>query len=79
MRGNRILSHTMALATINPALLKWARKRAGMTLDEMSRSVHMSYPVWEKGQASPTYSQLLKVADKTHAPLGYFYRTEPPG
>lgn len=69
----------MALAIINPKLLQWARKRADMTLDELSGSVHKNYPLWENGEASPTYNQLVMVAKKTYAPIGYFYLSEPPG
>lgn len=78
MRGNTILSCTMTLAVVNPELLQWARKRANMSVKELSRSVHKNYPLWENGKAVPTRKQLERIAKKTHAAMGYFDLPEPP-
>lgn len=36
------------------------------------------YAQWECGEEQPTFAQLEKVAQATHAPLGYFFLPQPP-
>ena len=67
----------MMLVEVKPELLRWARERAGMEVDEL---VHRfsKYREWETGDAQPTLKQLEKFAKTTHAAIGYFFLSEPP-
>ncbi len=64
---------------IKPELLKWARVRAGIEVDQLARNRKFSrYREWESGEVHPTLKQLEDFAKKTHAPIGYFFLPEPP-
>ena len=53
---------------VKPALLRWARDRADLALDELARRFpRLSH--WESGEARPTRKQLERFAKATHAPL----------
>ncbi len=66
--------------TLQPAVLQWARERAGMSLDELARKVKVRQErvlAWERsGQIS--IAQADQLAHCTHTPLGFLYLTEPP-
>lgn len=63
--------------TINPALLRWARDRARLSLDDLAhRFPHL--PDWESETARPTLRQLEHFASATHTPIGYFFLPQPP-
>jgi DNA-binding transcriptional regulator YiaG len=47
---------------ITPALIKWARARAGISVEEASKTFKR-IQAWEDGQAFPTYPQLELLAD----------------
>ncbi|MBF0436613.1 MAG: ImmA/IrrE family metallo-endopeptidase [Magnetococcales bacterium] len=74
----------MAKALINPLMLRWARERAGLTIDELARKFNKHTPkpqqieAWEKGDKFPTFRQAETIANKTHIPFGYFYLPKPP-
>ena len=62
---------------ITPAVLRWARERAGYTLED----IQTDFPQinkWEKGEAFPTYKQLEKVAKKFDCTIAVFFFPEPP-
>ncbi len=62
---------------VNPALLRWARERAALTLDKLvKRFPH--YEQWERGVAQPTLKQLERLAQALHVPFGYLFLNEPP-
>jgi transcriptional regulator with XRE-family HTH domain len=62
---------------VKPALLRWARDRAGLALDELARRFpRLSH--WESGEARPTRKQLERFAKATHAPLDYLLLAKPP-
>jgi Zn-dependent peptidase ImmA (M78 family)/transcriptional regulator with XRE-family HTH domain len=62
---------------VKPALLRWARDRAGLALDELARCFpRLSH--WESGEARPTRKQLERFAKATHAPLDYLLLAKPP-
>ena len=64
---------------VKPELLKWARVRAGIDVDQLARNRKFSkYREWENGEVQPTLKQLEDFAKKTHAPIGYFFLPEPP-
>lgn len=67
----------MIRARVKPELLRWARQRAGIDADALARRFP-KYHEWESGVALPTLKQVEKLANVTHAPVGYFFLTRPP-
>lgn len=70
---------TEALA--NPKVLIWARRMAGLQLDDAARKVPTPLnrlESWEKGERRPTIRQLRKLADIYKRPLAVFFLAEPP-
>jgi Zn-dependent peptidase ImmA (M78 family) len=68
-------------ALINPALLVWARKSAG--LEQALVSTKLKVPLdkfkkWETGEARPSIAQLRKLAELYKRPLAVFYLADPP-
>jgi Zn-dependent peptidase ImmA (M78 family)/transcriptional regulator with XRE-family HTH domain len=68
-------------ALVEPPMLVWARETASLSQEEVARS--LGVPVervqeWERGEDSPTVSQLRRLADKCKRPLSVFYLPEPP-
>lgn len=62
---------------ITPAVLTWARERAGLTLEEAEGSFK-KIREWETGDSAPTYPQLEKLSDKLGLPVAGFFLSEPP-
>jgi len=62
---------------ITPAVLTWARERAGLSLSEMTDK-YKNFAAWEQGNASPTYSQLESLADAFKIPVAVFFFPKPP-
>lgn len=62
---------------ISPATLRWAYERAGYSKDDLVRRFP-KLDQWLRGQDRPTLKQLEQFAQATHAPLGYFFLSEPP-
>jgi Zn-dependent peptidase ImmA (M78 family) len=62
---------------ITPQLVSWARKRAGLSVEEATKSFK-KIQEWEDGKASPTYAQLEKLADAFKVPVAVFFFPEPP-
>ncbi len=61
---------------INPALLTWARERAG--LDEFALSRRFpKLAEWEAGNVQPTLRQLENFAHAVHVPIGYLFLSQP--
>ena len=73
---------------INPAILKWARETAGMSLEEAALRLGFTsraklasaarLEALERGESKPTRNQLLKIAATYRRPLTAIYRTAPP-
>lgn len=67
---------------LNPAILKWARERQGLTLQEVATRFKKDVPeieLWETGGQSPTYVQLEKLAYEVYKrPIAIFFFPEPP-
>src|SRR3546814_6034393 len=62
---------------INPALLIWARERAGLSRDEaLLRFRRLAE--WEAGEAGPTYPQLEQLSEAFKVPIAVFFFPEPP-
>jgi len=70
-------------ALVKPALLRWARNRAKVKLEDAAKAAHVSaerLAAWEDDHRSdsPTLGQLRDLAGKYHFPLAVFYLPEPP-
>lgn len=67
----------MNRVSINPALLTWARERAG--LDALALDARFpKLAEWESGALKPTLRQLEDFARVVHAPIGYLFLPTPP-
>ncbi|MFN4281434.1 MAG: helix-turn-helix domain-containing protein [Alphaproteobacteria bacterium] len=62
---------------ITPALLTWARERAGLSPDEAAQKFKR-FADWEAGISFPTYSQLEQISDTLKVPIAVFFFPEPP-
>jgi Zn-dependent peptidase ImmA (M78 family) len=62
---------------VKPALLHWARERAGLDADELARRFPQ-FADWEREETRPTLKQLERFANATHTPVGYLLLPEPP-
>jgi len=68
-------------AIINPELLIWARKTAGLSIEISAKKAQIKeqYLVsWEKGQSYPSIPQLIKLSKIYKRPISVFYLPEPP-
>ena len=67
----------MTRVAIQPEMFRWARDRA--RLDSLALAARFpKLEAWEAGEAQPTLRQLEDFARATHAPVGYFFLSEPP-
>ncbi len=62
---------------VTPAVITWARDRAGFSLDDATRHFK-KIALWEEGNASPTYPQLEQMAEKFKCPVAVFFFPAPP-
>ena len=62
---------------VTPAVLTWARERAGFSLDDLLAKFK-KLDEWEAGDSSPTYPQLEQLADKLKVPIAVFFFPDPP-
>lgn len=67
----------MTRVPISPALLTWARDRAGVALDDLAHRFP-KLAAWEAGDAQPTLKQLEDFARAVHVPIGYLFLPTPP-
>ena len=68
-------------AYINPALLTWARQRAGLSPEQVARRVGVAagkLAAWETGESRPTLRQAETLAQKLYVPFGYLYLSQIP-
>ena len=68
-------------AYVNPTLLRWARERAGLDLDDAAQAAGVKVEqlaAWEDAESRPTFRQAQKLANAVHAPFGYLFLREPP-
>jgi Zn-dependent peptidase ImmA (M78 family) len=64
-------------AAVAPALLTWARERAGLAPDDLAGRFP-KLAAWEANKAQPTLKQLEDFANAVHVPFGYLFLPEPP-
>ncbi|WP_461572048.1 ImmA/IrrE family metallo-endopeptidase [Thiobacillus sp.] len=62
---------------ITPALVQWARERAGFSIED-ARRTFKKIDAWEAGNAAPSYSQLEQMAEKFKCPVAVFFFPKPP-
>ena len=62
---------------VNPAVLRWARERAGLGFDDL-RSRFPKLADWEAEVTRPTVKQLENFAKATRVPFGFLFLPEPP-
>ena len=67
----------MSRVAVNPALIRWARERAGLAQEALAARFK-KLPEWEAGETQPTLKQVEAFARAVHAPVGYLFLTEPP-
>jgi Zn-dependent peptidase ImmA (M78 family) len=67
----------MIRADVKPELLRWARERAGLSVDDLGNRFP-KLQLWERGQARPTLKQLEGLAKATSTPVGYLFLPQPP-
>src|SRR5207245_2086104 len=62
---------------VNPELLAWARRSAGLSVADAARKIHVSearVEEWERGVRKPTVTQLGNLADAYRRPLRVFFK-----
>ena len=67
----------MTRVAVNPALIRWARERAGLAQEALAARFK-KLPEWEAGETQPTLKQVEAFAHAVHVPVGYLFLTEPP-
>lgn len=73
------MAHTHA--HINPAMLRWARDRVGLDVNEAATAAGVKpdqFVRWEEGEAQPTFRQAQVIAQALHTPFGFFFLNEAP-
>jgi len=71
----------MSQAIISPNVLKWARLRSKLNIDNVAKKVNVKVEKlseWEAGEAKPTFIQAQNLARTLHIPFGYLFLNEPP-
>lgn len=71
----------MTQAIVTPKIIRWARGRAQVALEEVAKSANVSpekVTSWEQGESYPTLRQAKKLANKLNIPFGYLYLSDPP-
>ncbi len=62
---------------VKPELLRWARERAGLSIDALVKRFPKIND-WERGGVHPTLKQLEHFARATFTPIGFLFLHEPP-
>lgn len=68
----------MTRVELHPAMLRWARERAGVSDVEELVDRFPKLPEWEAGETQPTLKQLDSFARAVHVPIGYLLLDAPP-
>ena len=62
---------------VRPALITWARERAGLSVEEATVKFR-KIAAWEAGESGPTYPQLEAMAEAFKVPVAVFFFPQPP-
>ena len=71
----------MARAHINPAILRWAARRAGVEALDLSKTFSKppeAIQAWFEGSSAPTFRQAQRLAKRLRVPFGYLFLSNPP-
>lgn len=71
----------MTHALVNPELMTWSRRRAGLTEAELAESIIVKEDkvlAWESGESKPTFRQAQQWASVARVPFGYLFLNAPP-
>jgi len=71
----------MDAAYITPQVVRWARERAEMSVEQLAGALKVdsrTLAAWEAGQQSPPFNRAEKLADKLRIPFGYLFLSKPP-
>lgn len=71
----------MAKALINGGVLRWARERAALPVEEVAGRMKQDVErvlAWEAGEDQPTFRQAQIVANLVHVPFGFLFLQAPP-
>jgi len=70
---------------VNPEVLRWARETSGLEVDEVAKRLKRKRVTldtvlsWERGESSPSYAQLERLAYEIYRrPLALFFFPKPP-
>jgi transcriptional regulator with XRE-family HTH domain len=66
---------------VRPALLLWAREKAGLQPEEAAAKLRIDADrlrEWERGEERPSIAQLRKLGELYNRPLAVFFLPEPP-
>ncbi|HAU5564990.1 TPA: ImmA/IrrE family metallo-endopeptidase [Serratia fonticola] len=69
------------LAYINPQIFNWARARAQVSEEDLSKALGVKQDkvtAWADGRLHPTFNQAQKLAGKLHIPFAFFFLPSPP-
>lgn len=72
----------MSRAHVTPQLMVWARRRSGLSADELARKLSVSPDAildWEAGERQPTFRQGQRFAHALRVPFGYLFLQAVPG
>lgn len=75
------MSRSIAAVINNPEVLIWARTKAGYVIEDAAKKLSIKadkLELWEKGEKTPSFKQLLKIAKLYKRPIGFFYLNKPP-
>lgn len=67
----------MPRVVVHPLMFHWACERAGYGVEALVARFP-KLEAWLGGEAQPTLKQLESFANATHAPVGYFFLSQPP-
>lgn len=67
----------MAQVDISPSVLEWARERAGLPIDTLSKRFK-KYSDWLEGNGGPTFKQVETLASVLNLPMGMLFLPSPP-
>src|SRR5262249_54899789 len=71
----------MADALVTSAVLRWARVRAGASVEAVAARLKVSsddVTSWEDGRSLPSFAKVRDLAKFRGVPLGYLFLNEPP-
>src|SRR5258708_10442593 len=72
---------TKQSARINGAVLRWARERAGETVEALATRLKVDASIvesWEAGEQRPLFKHAQKLAKLLHIPFGYLFLSDAP-